>query len=85
MLIEQIRIIQRQKNEMAEEAAHIFRNRLTVIGGFAQKLTRYLEDPALREWAGIILKETAKSEKALKRWKKLHREKKRGHEPRYFC
>lgn len=86
MLIERIRTVQREKTEMAEEVSHIFRNRFTVIGGFALRLTKILQDPLLRQYARIILKETAKGEKALKRWKKLHRKEKwEENEPGYLC
>jgi hypothetical protein len=85
MLIDRIRTIQQEKTEMAEEVAHIFRNRFTVIGGFAQRLTKSLEDNTLRQYARIILKETAKAEKALKRWNKLHRKGKEEDEPGYLC
>lgn len=85
MLTERIRAMQREKREMAEEVAHIFRNRFAVIGGFALRLTKALEDPVLRRYARIILKETAKAEKALKRWRKLHRKGKWDHESGYLC
>jgi signal transduction protein with GAF and PtsI domain len=85
MLIESIRAMQREKTEMAEEVAHIFRNRFTVIGRFALRLTKALEDSTLRQYSRIILKETAKGEKALKRWNKLHRKGKEEDEPGYLC
>jgi hypothetical protein len=85
MLIVRIRTIQREKTEMAEEVAHIFRNRFTVIGGFALRLTKALEDSTLRQYSRIILKETAKAEKALKRWRKLHRKGKWEDESDYVC
>lgn len=85
MLIERMRTIQREKTDMAEEVSHIFRNRFTVIGGFALRLTKALEDPKFRQYARIILKETAKGEKALKRWKKLHRKGKWQNESGYLC
>lgn len=85
MLINRIHLIQREKTEMAKEVAHIFRNRFTVIGGFALRFTKALEDPALRQYARIILKETAKAEKALKRWNKLHRKGKWENDSGYLC
>lgn len=86
LLIERIRTMQREKTQMAEEVCHIFRNRFMVIGGFALRLTEILQEPPLRQYARIILKETAKAEKALRRWKKLHRkEKGEEDEPRYIC
>lgn len=85
MLIDRIRKIQREKTEMSEEICHIFRNRFAVIGGFAQRLTRSAEDPTLCSYARIIVKEMAKAEKALKRWRKLHRKEKWKNESGYLC
>ncbi|MDZ7696217.1 MAG: hypothetical protein U5R49_04550 [Deltaproteobacteria bacterium] len=83
MLINRIRKIQQEKAEMGEEICHIFRNRFTVIGGVSRRLTKLAEDPTLRLYARIILKEMAKAEKALKRWRKLH--KKEQNESGYLC
>jgi hypothetical protein len=85
ILLERIRTMQREKTQMAEEVCHIFRNRFMVIGGLALRLTKILQDPPLRQYARIILKETAKAEKALRRWKKLHRKGEWEDEPGYFC
>ena len=60
-------------------------NRSTVIGGFALRLTKALEDSTLRQYSRIILKETAKGEKALKRWRKLHMKRKWEDESAYLC
>jgi len=85
VLIERIRQIQSRMTKMAEEVSHIFRNRFTVIGGFALRLIKALEDPALQQYAQIILKETAKGEKALKRWKKVRRKGEWDDESEYLC
>jgi signal transduction histidine kinase len=72
-LIEKIQAIQREKDRMAREVSHIFRNRFTVIGGLALRLSRALSEPSLKRWAKIIVQEVANGEQALEAWRKSHR------------
>jgi hypothetical protein len=74
ILLNRIQEIQKDKERMAQEAAHIFRNRFAVIGGYARKLGKVLLDSDLRQWAGIILKEVEKGECALELWMDSHEE-----------
>jgi len=47
------------------EVAYQMRNLLMVIGGFAIRLARQIQEPKCKEYAEIIVQETKKSEFAL--------------------
>jgi signal transduction histidine kinase len=72
VLLNRIRQMHSESEEITREIAHIFRNRFTVIGGFARNLSKNLRDPVLRKKAGIILKEAETGEKDLEQWIKSH-------------
>jgi hypothetical protein len=73
VLLEKIQVTQREKDRMAGEVSHVFRNRFTIIGGFARKLRRHLRNPILKKCAEIILFEVEKGEEALEAWRKTHK------------
>lgn len=72
ILLEGIHKLQRDKDEMAREVAHIVRNRFTAIGGFARRLEKDLRDSAARRWAEIILDEVLKGVDATEKWLAAH-------------
>lgn len=71
-LMGRIRAKEMEKNKMAQEVSHIFRNRLTVIGGFARRLARGLWSAEAKKWAEIIQEEVAAAEQALEDWREAH-------------
>lgn len=72
VLMKRIRTKEMEKDKMAQEVSHIFRNRLTVIGGFARRLARGLWSAEAKKWAEIIREEVAAAEQALEDWRKTH-------------
>lgn len=72
ILLARIQKIQNEREEMAREIAHIVRNRLIVIGGFARRLVKTLPEQGLKRWAEIILQESEEGEGALKKWGDVH-------------
>jgi hypothetical protein len=48
-LLFMIQKIQTDREKMAQEVAHIFRNRFVVIGGFARRLEKVLLNPNLKQ------------------------------------
>lgn len=68
ILLARIQKIQKEREKMAGEIAHIVRNRLIVIGGFARRLRKALMEPKLKKWAEIILQEAEKGERSMKQW-----------------
>lgn len=71
-LMERIRAKEMEKNKMAQEVSHIFRNRLTVIGGFARRLARGLWSAEAKKWAEIIREEVVAAEQALEDWREAY-------------
>ena len=71
-LMERIKQIQRDKDRMAREVSHIFRNRFTVIGGFARRLLKWPGSTESKRWVEIIQIEVALGEEALEEWRKAH-------------
>ncbi len=72
VLMTWIRLKEAERERMAQEVSHIFRNRLTVIGGFARRLARGLLPGDARKWAEIIREEVAAAEQALEDWREAH-------------
>jgi hypothetical protein len=72
VLMTWIRLKEAERERMAREVSHIFRNRLTVIGGFARRLARGLLPGDARKWAEIIREEVAAAERALEQWRNAH-------------
>ena len=72
VLLERIHQVQREKDGMAREVAHIVRNRFTAIGGFARRLEKDLRDSGARRWAEIILDEVLKGVDATEKWLAAH-------------
>jgi len=54
-----------QREELVKSMAHSLRNRFMVIGGFARRLCRKVNDGETKGYAGIIAKEVVKMEKSL--------------------
>jgi len=72
VLMTWIRLEEAERERMAREVSHIFRNRLTVIGGFARRLARGLLPGDAGKWAEIIREEVAAAERALEQWRNAH-------------
>jgi hypothetical protein len=72
ILLSKLRKIQNERERSAREIAHIVRNRLIVIGGFARRLVKVLPEPQWKGWAEVILQESEGGEEALKQWRNAH-------------
>lgn len=72
ILLERIHKIQREKDEIVQEVAHIVRNRFTIIGGFARRLKRIVQEPEAGQSAQIILEEVERGVEIAERWLRAH-------------
>jgi len=69
-LSEQIIESCRKKEAIVKETAHAFRNRMTTIGGFSQRIARFAKGTGLAKEAGVLYNEIQSLESDVERFEK---------------
>ena len=69
-LAEQLIELYRTREAMVRETAHLFRNRITAIGGFSQRIARLAKDQGLAKEARILYNEIQSLESHVERFEK---------------
>lgn len=69
-LVEQLLHAYRTREAMVKETVHVFRNRITAIGGFSRRLAQSAKNTNLSQESQLILKEVKLLEAQLQRFEK---------------
>jgi signal transduction histidine kinase len=69
-LVEQLLESYRSKEAMVKETAHVFRNRITAIGGFSRRMVQLAKNTDLAKEARMVYEEVQALETQLERFEK---------------